>query len=66
MAGWADTNLIKTRKVFRNFYVCGDEQNEIKDNLPLMAARVSVCAGHQANKVIQLILEEGDEYDYDK
>ena len=59
MAGCADANLIKTRKVFRNFYICGDEENGIKNHSPLMAARVSVCAGHQANKVIQLILDKG-------
>lgn len=59
MAGCADANLIKTRKVFRNFYVCGDEENGIKNCSPLMAARVSICAGHQANKVIQIILDKG-------
>lgn len=59
MAGYADSNMIKTRKIFRNFYMCGDEKSGKENGLPLMAARVSICAGHQANKVIQLILEEG-------
>lgn len=59
MAGYADSNMIKTRKIFRNFYICGDEINGKEDGLPLMAARVSICAGHQANKAVQLILEEG-------
>lgn len=59
MAGYADSNIIKTRRAFCNFYICGDEKNGKESNSPLMAARVSICAGHQANKVIQLILEEG-------
>lgn len=59
MAGYADSNMIKTRKIFRNFYICGDEKSGKENGSPLMAARVSICAGHQANKVIQLILEEG-------
>lgn len=60
MAGYADSNMIKTRKIFRNFYICGDETNGKEDGLPLMSARVSICAGHQANKAVQLILEEGE------
>lgn len=59
MAGFADSNMIKTRRIFRNFYICGDEKNGKEDGSPLMAARVSICAGHQANKAVQLILEEG-------
>ncbi|MDY5577349.1 MAG: thiamine biosynthesis protein ThiF [Lachnospiraceae bacterium] len=58
MAGYGDANIIKTRKVFKNFYICGDEVSDSSNGVGLMAPRVSICAGHEANKVIQLILEQ--------
>lgn len=61
MAGYGDADSIHTRRVSRRFYVCGDEHTDLADGIGLMAPRVAVCAGHQANKVIQLILEESAE-----
>lgn len=58
MAGYGDANAVKTQKMMRWLYVCGDGQTDIADGIGLMAPRVSVCAAHQANKVIQIILEE--------
>lgn len=58
MAGYGDANAVKTQKMMRRLYVCGDGQTDIADGIGLMAPRVSVCAAHQANKVIQIILEE--------
>lgn len=57
MAGYADANLIRTEQRLRRLYVCGDQISDTSEGLGLMAPRVAVCAGHQANKVIQLILE---------
>lgn len=57
MAGYGDANKIVTKKVFQNFYLCGDGVTD-SAGIGLMAPRVSICAGHQANKVIQLILEK--------
>lgn len=34
-----------------------NRQTDVMDGCGLMAPRVAICAGHQANKVIQLILE---------
>jgi len=56
MAGVESPNAIRTRKVSRRLYVCGDERADTGDGIGLTAARVSVCAGHQANQVIRLIL----------
>lgn len=56
MAGFGDANKIHTRKVNNRFYICGDEQTDLAEGMGLMAPRVTVCAGHQANKIIQLIL----------
>ncbi len=56
MAGHASSNEIQTKKISRHFYMCGDFYNEAKPGMGLMAPRVSVCAGHQANMVLRLIL----------
>ena len=58
MAGLGDANLIRTQRKLRRLYVCGDGTSEIAPGAGLMAPRVAICAGHQANKVLQLILEE--------
>lgn len=58
MAGYSDTNLIRTRKITNHFYVCGDEKNGLESGQKLMAPRVTACSAHQANMVIRLILGE--------
>lgn len=58
IAGYKDANLIQTQKVMNRFYLCGDQKNGIETGDCLMAPRVMVCAGHQANKVLQLLLQE--------
>ena len=60
MAGFESSNDIKTRRIMKNWYMCGDEKTDIADGIGLMAARVGICAGHQANMVIRLLqgLEE--------
>lgn len=58
MAGWGDADRIHTRRAGKRFFICGDEETDIEDGTGLMAPRVAVCAGHQANKVVQLILQE--------
>ena len=58
MAGYSSANDIKARRVMNRLFVCGDEETDIANGIGLMAPRVSVCAGHQANLVIGQILEE--------
>lgn len=58
MAGFGDSNTIKTRKIFKNFYLCGDGETDSEQGVGLMAPRVSICAGHEANKAVQLILQQ--------
>ena len=55
MAGFESGNIIKTRKIMKNWYICGDEKTDIADGIGLMAARGSICAGHEANMVIRLL-----------
>ena len=57
MAGYGDANDIRTTHPMRRLYVCGDGHTEAGGMTGLMAPRVAVCAGHQANQVIQLILQ---------
>lgn len=55
VAGFGDCNAIQTHRAFANLYICGDGSCEVSDTLGLLAPRVMVCAGHQANKVIELL-----------
>jgi sulfur carrier protein ThiS adenylyltransferase len=56
LAGYESSNFITTTKVFNNFYLCGDRESSAQPGRGLMAPRVSICAGHQANMILRLIL----------
>ena len=58
MASLDSANLIKTRKVSKRFYLCGDEVSDIKDGIGLVSTRVMLCAAHQAHTVLRIIAEE--------
>lgn len=60
MAGYYRSNKIQTTHPFKNLFVCGDNENEAKAGQGLMAPRVNICAGHQANAILRLILELED------
>ena len=57
MAGHFSSNLIKTIKFAKNVYLCGDLTNEAKIGQGLMAPRVAICANHQANLAIRLLMD---------
>ena len=56
MAGFASANAIKTRKVTKRFYLCGDEVNDVNDGIGLVASRVALCAAHEAHAVLRILL----------
>ena len=58
MAGYSDSNTIRTRKITEHYYLCGDGISEISEDWGLMAPRVMICAAHQANMIIRLIVGE--------
>ena len=60
MAGFESSNLIHTRCVMPNFYLCGDEVTEPTPGRGLMAPRVAICAAHEANMITRLLLEEDE------
>lgn len=55
MAGMNSANEIKTRKITNHFFVCGDGKSDAGDDIGLVAARVMVCAAHQAHMVLRII-----------
>jgi sulfur carrier protein ThiS adenylyltransferase len=57
MAGVGNSNDIKTRAVMKRLYICGDGASAEAAGLGIMSPRVQICAGHQANMVLRLILE---------
>ena len=56
LAGYGSANSIKTRRVMKRLYICGDNESDIADGLCLMAPRACLCAAHQANMVLRLLL----------
>jgi len=57
MAGWGASNDIITRQIGRRFYLCGDGTSSA-ENQSLMAPRVGICAGHEANLILELLLKQ--------
>ena len=53
LAGYESSNLIHTRRVSKNFYLCGDEVTQSSYGKGLMAPRAALCAAHEG------------EYDYE-
>ena len=57
MAGFDSANRIQTWRRLGNLYLCGDLESAAGEGMGLMAPRVAVCAGHQANMVMRLLME---------
>jgi sulfur carrier protein ThiS adenylyltransferase len=58
MAGMGTSNAIRTRKIMKRFYLCGDEKSNVADTIGLLAPRVMLCAAHQAHTVLRILAEE--------
>ena len=58
MAGYASSNTIRTRRIMRDLYLCGDTQTEVSPENEALAPRVILCAAHQANMVLRLLSGE--------
>lgn len=55
MAGFGSANTIRTRKLTKRFYLCGDEVSDVKDGMGLVVSRVMLCAAHQAHMVLRIL-----------
>jgi len=58
MAGMKTPNTIRTRKVMKRFYLCGDEVSDAAETIGLVAPRVMLCAAHQAHTVLRILAGE--------
>ena len=58
MAGLGSANEIVTRKIKDNFYLIGDNYSDYEEYSGIMSTRVMICAAHQANMVLRVILGE--------
>ena len=58
MAGLGSANEIVTKKIKDNFYLIGDNYSDYEEYSGIMPTRVMICAAHQANVVLRLILGE--------
>lgn len=56
MAGFGSSNTIVTQKINDRFYLCGDTKSDINDECTLIASRVAICAAHEANMVLRLLI----------
>lgn len=57
MAGFGSANTIRTRKITRRFYLCGDESSDVSEG-SLVSSRVMLCAAHQAHTVLRILTEQ--------
>ena len=55
MAGISSANSIRTRRITKHFYLCGDEVSDIAENTALVLSRVMICAAHQAHTVLRIL-----------
>ena len=62
MAGLGSANEVITRKIKENFYLIGDNYSDYEEYSGIMSTRVMLCAAHQANVVLRLILGEENEW----
>lgn len=60
MAGFAPANQIRTRRVTKRFYLCGDGISDVNDGIGLISSRVAVCAAHQAHTVLRILAGQFD------
>lgn len=58
MAGIGSPNTIRTRKIGKNLYLCGDEKSDVSDGLGLVSPRVMLCAAHQAHTVLRILADQ--------
>lgn len=60
MAGMGTPNTIRTRRITKHFYLCGDEESDVADTIGLVSPRVMLCAAHQAHTVLRILAGKFD------
>jgi len=59
IAGYGRSNEIVTRRISDRLVLVGDGVSATRPGVPLTAPRVGVAAHHQANAVVEIMLENG-------
>ena len=57
MAGWGESNTIKTTN-YDKLTICGDFMSEVSDDNPPLAPRVCIVSNMQANRVLEIFLKK--------
>ncbi len=60
MAGRDSANLIRTRRIAKRFFLCGDGVSDVNAKEELLSARVLACAAHQAFTILRIIAGDFD------
>ncbi len=60
MAGFSSSNRITTTRPMKRLYMCGDFGTAAEPGMGLMAPRVQICAGHQANMILRLLVGQAE------
>ena len=58
LAGYGRSNEIVTRRISNRLVVIGDGNSGTDLNLPLTAGRVWLAASHQANAIVEILVDE--------
>ncbi len=58
MAGMGSANTIRTRRVSKRLYICGDEVSDVNKEGSLISSRVMICAAHQAHTTLRILAEQ--------
>jgi sulfur carrier protein ThiS adenylyltransferase len=58
LAGYGNSNVIRTRRVSQRLIMVGDGQSCIDSDKILTAGRVGIAANHQANVIVEVIVDE--------
>ena len=58
MAGYGSSNTIITKRIMKNFYLCGDGVTAPTYGHGLFAPRVAMCDSHEDNMITRLIIVE--------
>ena len=58
LAGYGDSNAIQTRRISKSLILVGYNESGIDSVQLLTAARVGIAANHQANAVLEVLIDE--------
>lgn len=58
LAGYGKSNEIKTRRISKRVILVGDTVSGVGRGVPLTSSRVGIAAYHQANAIVELLMDE--------